>query len=52
VGRQGLPEPPENRLTCQALTKKTKTNKDAASSWMLDSGATNHMAAEDKGFTV
>jgi len=39
-------------LAFAAVVEKTETNKDAASTWVLDSGATNHMAAEDKGFTV
>jgi len=36
----------------QATEHKTPESTSGMSTWVLDSGATNHMAAGDKGFTV
>jgi len=36
----------------QAGKHKTPKSTKGMSTWVLDSGATNHMAAGDKGFTI
>jgi len=42
----------QTALTGNAGSSKAHESTRALSTWMLDSGATNHMAAGDKGFTV